>query len=58
MKKDATKRIIIEKPFGKDLEDAKSINQSLCNIFDETEIFRTDHYLGKSMIQNIMVFLF
>jgi len=56
--KDAIKRIIIEKPLGKDLEDARAINQSLCNIFDETEIFRTDHYLGKSMIQNIMVFRF
>lgn len=58
IEEEAFKRIVIEKPFGKNLEDAKKINKTLSNIFQESEIFRTDHYLGKSMIQNIMILRF
>lgn len=50
--------IIFEKPFGYDLESAKKINQMLWNYFNENQIFRIDHYLGKEMIQNIMMVRF
>lgn len=48
-------RLVIEKPFGHDLESAQKLNNTLSNIFSEKNIFRIDHYLGKEMIQNIMV---
>ncbi|MBP1757708.1 MAG: glucose-6-phosphate dehydrogenase, partial [Firmicutes bacterium] len=51
-------RLVIEKPFGKDLETAKHLNDCLHNVFDESAIYRIDHYLGKDMIQNIMVLRF
>jgi glucose-6-phosphate 1-dehydrogenase len=51
-------RIVIEKPFGNDLESAKSLNKLLCDIFDEKQIYRIDHYLGKETVQNIMAFRF
>ncbi|MEO5569959.1 MAG: glucose-6-phosphate dehydrogenase [Bacteroidia bacterium] len=51
-------RIIIEKPFGRDLESAKSLNNLLGNIFDEKQIYRIDHYLGKETVQNILAFRF
>ena len=47
------KRLIIEKPFGKDLATAQRLNDHLCKAFKEEEIYRIDHYLGKSMIQNL-----
>jgi glucose-6-phosphate 1-dehydrogenase len=50
--------IIFEKPFGHDLYSAKEINQMLWNYFDEKQIYRIDHYLGKEMIQNIMMVRF
>ena len=50
--------IIFEKPFGYDLKSAKSINQMLWQYFDEKQIYRIDHYLGKEMIQNIMMVRF
>ena len=50
--------IIFEKPFGHDLESAKGINEMLWNYFDEKQIYRIDHYLGKEMIQNIMMVRF
>ena len=50
--------IIFEKPFGHDLESAKQINEMLWNYFDEKQIYRIDHYLGKEMIQNIMMVRF
>ncbi len=50
--------IAFEKPFGHDLESAKRINQTLWSCFDEEQIYRIDHYLGKEMIQNIMVVRF
>ncbi|MEO7992650.1 MAG: glucose-6-phosphate dehydrogenase [Chryseolinea sp.] len=51
-------RIVIEKPFGHDLESAKSLNKLLNSIFDEKQIYRIDHYLGKETVQNIMAFRF
>lgn len=53
-----TTRIIIEKPFGSDLESAKELNKKLLCIFDETQIYRIDHYLGKEVVQNIMALRF
>ncbi len=54
---DAT-RIVIEKPFGHDLESAKVLNRQLGNLFQEKQIYRIDHYLGKETVQNIMAFRF
>lgn len=51
-------RLVIEKPFGKDLMTARQLNQKLLEVFDEKDIYRIDHYLGKEMIQNIMVLRF
>ncbi|SEW40985.1 glucose-6-phosphate dehydrogenase [[Clostridium] fimetarium] len=53
-----SKKLVIEKPFGKDLKTAKKLNESLLKVFGEKEIYRIDHYLGKEMIQNIMVLRF
>ncbi|MFC4099887.1 glucose-6-phosphate dehydrogenase [Paenibacillus xanthanilyticus] len=49
------KRLVIEKPFGHDLESARILNASLAQAFEEKEIFRIDHYLGKPMVQNLEV---
>ena len=51
-------RVIIEKPFGHDLESAKELNNEVNKVFDEEQIFRIDHYLGKETVQNILVFRF
>ncbi|MGO8674158.1 MAG: glucose-6-phosphate dehydrogenase, partial [Capsulimonadaceae bacterium] len=51
-------RIIVEKPFGADLETARALNRELRNVFDEDQIYRIDHYLGKETVQNIFVFRF
>lgn len=51
-------RLIIEKPFGHDLESARNINASLLQRFDECQIYRIDHYLGKETVQNILAFRF
>ena len=51
-------RIVVEKPFGSDLESAKRLNEHARAIFDEDQIFRIDHYLGKEIVQNIMVLRF
>ncbi len=51
-------RIVIEKPFGSDLPSSKALNQLLCKYFDESQIYRIDHYLGKETVQNIMAFRF
>ena len=51
-------RIIIEKPFGYDLETAKDLNSLLSTIFTEKQIYRIDHYLGKETVQNMMAFRF
>ncbi|WP_010284831.1 glucose-6-phosphate dehydrogenase [Bacillus timonensis] len=47
------KRLMIEKPFGHDLESARELNKKLSSAFEEEEIYRIDHYLGKSMVQNL-----
>ena len=51
-------RIVIEKPFGHDLVSAQALNQMLTGIFDEQQIYRIDHYLGKETVQNILAFRF
>lgn len=51
-------RLVIEKPFGRDLESAKQLNSGLAKWFDESQIYRIDHYLGKETVQNIMIFRF
>lgn len=51
-------RVIVEKPFGHDLQSAKELNSHLRTIFAEDEIFRIDHYLGKETVQNILVMRF
>jgi glucose-6-phosphate 1-dehydrogenase len=51
-------RVIIEKPFGRDLLSAQALNELLAAYLDESQIFRIDHYLGKETVQNILVFRF
>ena len=51
-------RIIVEKPFGRDLETAQELNQQLADVFQEDQIYRIDHYLGKETVQNILIFRF
>jgi glucose-6-phosphate 1-dehydrogenase len=51
-------RIIVEKPFGRDLESAQGLNQQLLAVFDEDQIYRIDHYLGKETVQNLLVLRF
>ena len=51
-------RVIVEKPFGRDLESARKLNSILLSNFDETAIFRIDHYLGKNPVQNLLFFRF
>ncbi|UMA63534.1 glucose-6-phosphate dehydrogenase [Roseivivax marinus] len=51
-------RIVVEKPFGHDLESARALNRELAQYFDETQIYRIDHYLGKETVQNLMAVRF
>jgi glucose-6-phosphate 1-dehydrogenase len=51
-------RVIVEKPFGRDLESARALNRVLLGQFDESAIFRIDHYLGKNPVQNLLYFRF
>jgi glucose-6-phosphate 1-dehydrogenase len=51
-------RVVVEKPFGRDLESARALNQILHQAFPEESIFRIDHYLGKEAVQNILYFRF
>jgi len=51
-------RIVLEKPFGHDLETARELNRTLLRTFDERNVYRIDHYLGKETVQNILVFRF
>ena len=51
-------RVVIEKPFGHDLESARSLNREVLEILDESQVFRIDHYLGKETVQNILSFRF
>ena len=55
---DARSRIVVEKPFGRDLESAKALNATLAAHFDEAQIYRIDHYLGKETVQNLMAVRF
>lgn len=52
------RRVVIEKPFGRDIESARQLNRELQQVLSEDQIYRIDHYLGKETVQNIMVFRF
>jgi glucose-6-phosphate 1-dehydrogenase len=51
-------RVVIEKPFGRDLESARALNKIVLSVFDESQVFRIDHYLGKGAVQNLTIFRF
>ena len=51
-------RVVVEKPFGRDLESAKALNDTLAEHFEEGQIYRIDHYLGKETVQNLMAVRF
>jgi glucose-6-phosphate 1-dehydrogenase len=51
-------RVVVEKPFGRDLQSARALNRTLHEVFPEESIFRIDHYLGKEAVQNILYFRF
>ncbi len=51
-------RVVVEKPFGRDLPSAQALSATLHTVFDESSVFRIDHYLGKEAVQNILVFRF
>lgn len=55
---DGYRRVVVEKPFGSDLESAKAVNRDLHTVFDENQIYRIDHFLGKETAQNILFFRF
>jgi glucose-6-phosphate 1-dehydrogenase len=52
------RRVIIEKPFGRDLDSARALNAEVTRVFNESQIYRIDHYLGKETVQNLLVFRF
>jgi glucose-6-phosphate 1-dehydrogenase len=52
------RRLVVEKPFGRDLATGRALNQELHRYFDESQIYRIDHYLGKETVQNLLVFRF
>jgi glucose-6-phosphate 1-dehydrogenase len=52
------RRVIIEKPFGHDLQSARALNEGIRKVLDENQIYRIDHYLGKETVQNILIFRF
>jgi glucose-6-phosphate 1-dehydrogenase len=54
----AWRRVIVEKPFGRDLDSARALNAELGHVLEESQVYRIDHYLGKETVQNIMVFRF
>jgi glucose-6-phosphate 1-dehydrogenase len=54
----AWRRVIVEKPFGRDLDSARALNKEIKSVLDEGQIYRIDHYLGKETVQNMMVFRF
>ncbi len=51
-------RIVVEKPFGHDLESARALNRMITDVFEEAQVYRIDHYLGKDTVQNILAFRF
>ena len=52
------RRVVIEKPFGRDLESARSLNRTVHSVFDERHVYRIDHYLGKETVQNLLALRF
>ena len=52
------RRVVIEKPFGHDLESAKRLNREVGKVFRESQVYRIDHYLGKETVRNLLVFRF
>src|SRR5574340_467129 len=52
------RRLVVEKPFGRDLESSRRLSDSLHRVFDEADVYRIDHYLGKETVQNILAFRF
>ncbi len=54
----AWRRVIVEKPFGRDLQTARQLNSDIARVFDESQVYRIDHYLGKQTVQNMLVFRF
>ena len=50
--------MVVEKPFGRDLESAQAVNRIIHDVFDEGQVYRIDHYLGKETVQNLLVFRF
>ena len=55
---DGWKRLVVEKPFGYDLISARRLNRKLHEVFEESQVYRIDHYLGKETVQNVLVFRF
>ena len=55
---DCWRRVVVEKPFGVDLHTARELNRSVHSVFDEHQVYRIDHYLGKETVQNLLVFRF
>jgi glucose-6-phosphate 1-dehydrogenase len=55
---DSWSRLLVEKPFGKDLVTARALEKQLCSLFDDNQIYRIDHYLAKDAIENIIAFRF
>jgi glucose-6-phosphate 1-dehydrogenase len=54
----AAAKVVVEKPFGRDLDSAQLLNRTLHSVFDERSIFRVDHYLGKETVRNVLFFRF
>jgi len=57
-REDAEVRVVIEKPFGTNLEEARQLNRDVLDVLDESQVYRIDHYLGKETVQNMLAFRF
>ncbi len=57
-REDGAVRVIIEKPFGRSLQEARELNARVLSVFDEEQVFRIDHYLGKETVQNVLALRF
>src|SRR3712207_1708718 len=57
-REDAEVRVVIEKPFGTNLDEARQLNRDVLEVLDESQIYRIDHYLGKETVQNVLAFRF
>src|SRR3954451_5231870 len=55
---DAEVRVVVEKPFGSDLASARALNSTVLEVFEERQVYRIDHYLGKETVQNLLAFRF